>query len=144
MPIRNNRYNKHCKHRINLVILCLAVLFIPTVFAQNSGNRVKPSIPESNRYQQNRVFLEFADQLSMKEGQEYQLLIGNVQFRKGDMYMYCDSAHFYDQSNSLNAFGNIKMEQGDTLFVYADELDYDGQAELAVLYADPGKKVKLT
>ena len=57
--------------------------------------------------------------------------------------MYCDSAHFYDQSNSLNAFGNVKMEQGDTLFVYADELDYDGQAELAVLYADPGKKVKL-
>lgn len=143
MPKRNNRYDKQRKHRMSLIILCLAVLFIPTVFAQNSGNRVKPSIPESDRYQQNRVFLEFAEQLSMKEGQQYQLLIGNVQFRKGDMFMYCDSAHFYDQNNSLNAFGNVKMEQGDTLFVYADELDYDGQAELAVLYADPGKKVKL-
>ena len=35
------------------------------------------------------------------------------------------------------------MEQGDTLFVYADELEYSGADEMAVLYADPGKKVRL-
>ena len=35
------------------------------------------------------------------------------------------------------------MEQGDTLFIFADELDYNGTVQLAVLYADPGKKVRL-
>ncbi|MBQ7042555.1 MAG: LPS export ABC transporter periplasmic protein LptC [Muribaculaceae bacterium] len=126
------------------IALCCITLFIPNIIAQvTTDNNVKPSIPSANRHQRNKVFLEYADKLSMKDGQNYQLLVGNVQFRKGDMFMYCDSAHFYDQSNSLDAYGNVKMEQGDTLFVYADELNYDGEIELAKLYADEGKKVKL-
>ena len=35
------------------------------------------------------------------------------------------------------------MQQGDTLFVYADWLTYADTTRLAVLYADPGKKVRL-
>ena len=141
MPRHNSINNKQYRHRVVFAILCLVILCLPTLVAQS--NRVKPSIPSTSRYQQNRVFLEYADRLSMKDGQDFQLLIGNVLFRKGDMFMYCDSAHFYEQSNSLNAFGNVKMEQGDTLFVFADELDYNGLTEIAVLYADAGKKVKL-
>ena len=57
--------------------------------------------------------------------------------------MYCDSAHFYDAPGAIEAYGNIRMEQGDTLFVYADELVYADTTQLAVLYADFGKKVKL-
>ncbi len=70
-------------------------------------------------------------------------VVGNVIFTKGPMIMKCDSAHFFENSESLQAFGNISMEQGDTLFVYADELDYDGATEIATLYANPGKKVRL-
>lgn len=33
----------------------------------------------------------------------------------------------------MNAFGNVKMEQGDTLFVYSDVLYYDGMQEIARL-----------
>ncbi len=105
---------------------------------------VRPSIPGADRYQKEKVFLERADSLKKGQSEEYQLVIGNVLFRKGDMFMYCDSAHFYDGEQSmLEAYGNVRMEQGDTLFVYADELDYDGVQELAILYADPGKKVIL-
>jgi len=43
----------------------------------------------------------------------------------------------------MNAFGHVSMEQGDTLFVYADELNYDGLDEVAYLYADAGKKVRM-
>ena len=78
-----------------------------------------------------------------KVSTEYQVLIGNVQFRKGDMFMFCDSAHFYEASSSLNAFGNVRMEQGDTLFVYADELDYNGADELATFYGDDINPVRL-
>ncbi len=140
----NRRYFNN-RHGAVLVALCLVALLMPSIFAQipSSQNRVAPSIPSANRYQRDKVFLEFADQLEQREGEEFQVLIGNVQFRKGDMFMYCDSAHFTQQNNSLNAFGNVRMEQGDSLFVYADELDYDGQQELAILYADEGKKVQL-
>ncbi len=57
--------------------------------------------------------------------------------------MYCDSAHFYDSPGAIEAYGNVRMQQGDTLFVYADELDYADTTQLAVLYADFGKKVRL-
>ena len=104
---------------------------------------IKPTLPGANRYQRDRVFLERADELRADEGTDYQIVVGDVEFRKADMYMYCDSAHFYDNPGSIRAFGNVRMEQGDTLFVYADELDYSGDTQLAVLYADPGKKVRL-
>ena len=137
--------NLNKKHGAIFIALCCIALFIPSLIAQNNATQshVSPYIPTADRYQRNRVFLEYADKLSMKDGQNYQLLVGNVQFRKGDMFMYCDSAHFYDQTNSIDAFGNVKMEQGDTLFVYADELNYNGDIELAKLFADQGKKVKL-
>lgn len=110
-----------------------------------------PTIPGADRGQADKVFLEHADVLhydkqpsvDSMEVEQYQVLTGNVKMRKGGMFMYCDSAYFYEDSNSMDAFGNVRMEQGDTLFVYADELNYDGETELAVLYANPGKKVRL-
>ena len=107
----------------------------PAKDTKKEQSKIKPTIPSANRYQKGRVFLEYADRLSMDEAisPDYQVLNGNVKFRKADMYMFCDSAHYYDKQNSLYAFGNVKMEQGDTLFVYADELYYDGALDLAKL-----------
>ena len=98
-------------------------------------SRIQPQIPKADRYQANRVFIEHADSLMANEhvSTEYQVLMGNIRFRRADMYMYCDSAHFYDKTNSLDAFGNVKMTQGDTLFVYADVLHYIGEVQLAQL-----------
>ena len=66
-----------------------------------------------------KVYLEHADmQLFDKEvNADRQVLSGNVSFRHDSSYMYCDSAYFYEQSSSLEAFGSVRMEQGDTLFV---------------------------
>lgn len=123
-----------------LSVVALSTLAtVPTV----DNSPIRPTIPTANRYQRGKVFLERADELTMREGTDFQLVVGNVEFRKGDMFMYCDSAHFYDTNNSLEAYGNVRMEQGDTLFVYADELCYNGEKELAELFASPGKKVKL-
>ena len=59
------------------------------------------------------------------------ILVGDVQFRRDSMYMYCDSAHYFPKKNSFQAFENVRMEQGDTLFLFGDYLDYDGDANLA-------------
>ena len=106
---------------------------------------VTPSVPDADRNDQSKVFLEHADRLWMDDriDADYQVLTGNVQFRRGGMYMYCDSAHFYDKTGSMTAFGNVHMEQGDTLFVYAAELDYDGPGEMAVFYGDNYEPVRL-
>ena len=80
-----------------------------------------------------KVYLEHADmQLFDKEvNADRQVLSGNVSFRHDSSYMYCDSAYFYEQSSSLEAFGSVRMEQGDTLFVYGNYLFYDGNIQLA-------------
>lgn len=49
------------------------------------------------------------------------------------MYMYCDSALIFEKTNSVEAFSNVRMEQGDTLFIYGDYLYYDGMTQIAQL-----------
>lgn len=124
--------------------LAMTMAFSPSSGAQAQQGRIRPTVPTANRYQPGKVFLEHADRLSLdSRNPDYQVLNGNVLFRRGDMFMSCDSAYFYYKIGSLQAFGSVKMEQGDTLFVFADELNYDGPTELAILYANPGKKVRL-
>ena len=152
-------HKKTLRHRRYFVVLCLLGVLVPSVLfgfpVDNTPNHsvsdrakripIKPVIPEADRNQQGKVFLERADRLWMDEkvSTEFQMVTGNVMFRKGGMYMYCDSANFYEGSGSLEAFGNVKMEQGDTLFVYANELDYDGVAEFATFYGEGSTPVRL-
>ncbi len=128
-----------------VALLVISILFAPSKaqVTRPDNSPIVPTIAKADRHQKGKIFLERADSLKALPGVEYQILTGDVMFRKGDMFMYCDSAHFYDQTNSLRAFGNVKMEQGDTLFVYADELDYNDSTEMAILYAYGGKKVRL-
>lgn len=104
---------------------------------------IRPSIPKANRAAAGRIFLEHADVLHKQDRDSFMVLSGTVHFSKGAMQMYCDSAHYYPTSESMDAFGNVRMQQDDTLFIYADELNYDGLREIAYLYADEGKDVRM-
>ncbi|NDV64568.1 OstA-like protein [Bacteroides sp. 224] len=64
---------------------------------------------------------------------DVQVLVGSVRLRHDSMYMYCDSALIFESSNSVEAFSNVRMEQGDTLFIYGDYLYYDGMTQIAML-----------
>lgn len=101
---------------------------------------IKPEIPSQDRYVSNRVFLERADSLYHYEwNPDRQIVSGNVLFRQGNMFLYCDSAYYFSDANSLSAFGNVKMTSGDTLFVYADKMFYDGAQKLARLSSGPSR-----
>lgn len=106
---------------------------------------IKPSVPNINRYQPNRIFLEQADSLYRTDPfEDKQIVSGNVKFRQGATWMYCDSAWYFPVANRLNAFGHVKMQQGDTLFVYGHRLDYDGMQRVAQLKGGPTqRKAKL-
>ncbi|MDR2121274.1 MAG: hypothetical protein LBP64_10455 [Tannerella sp.] len=85
--------------------------------------------------QTTKVYLEHADVQSFDKliAADRQVLTGNVRFRHDSSFMYCDSAYFFEQNSSLEAFGTVRMEQGDTLFVFGDYLFYDGVKQLAVM-----------
>lgn len=82
---------------------------------------------------ESRIYLLHSDRLfhDVTIKAEAQILVGNVQFRHDDILMYCDSALFYEQSNSLDAYGHVRMVQGDTLSLTGDVLNYDGMEKLA-------------
>lgn len=82
-----------------------------------------------------KVYLIHSNTLSFDKAvkPDAQILNGDVCFRHDSSYMYCDSAYFFEQTNSLEAFSNVRMEQGDTLFVYGDYLFYAGNTQVAYL-----------
>lgn len=107
---------------------------------------VKPTVPGMNRDNPDKFFLEQADVLYAVDNDSTgrQIVSGNVIFRKQGMLMYCDSAYYYPASSSLEAFGNVRMVQGDTIKVSADYANYDGFTEQAQLQArGNGRDVRL-
>ena len=100
------------------------------VMAQEIG-----SVPDSTAAQQqdtSYVYLIHSDVIRFDEviNPDANRLIGNVVFRHDSMYMYCDSALFYQKQNRFSAYHNVRAEQGDTLFLYGDSLFYDGNTKL--------------
>ncbi len=145
-----------------LALLALAVISLPAMLAQSPKDGsakapaaksapqprkpvIRPTIPNANPHEPGKVILLHADRLEHNQAIDsgVQILVGNVRIRKEDMFMYCDSARLNEETGSFDAFRNVRMEQGDTLFVYSDELYYDGLEELAELRAYPGNKVRL-
>lgn len=132
-----------CRHKTVLAVLCLLVLSIGVqrpvqasgfigneVIAADTGDVRDEALVRSDS---GRVKLVYADSLLRRENREYLIFKGNVCFRRDSMFMYCDSLYFYNKRNMFDAFGNVRMEQGDTLFVYGDILYYNGDTQLARL-----------
>ena len=60
-------------------------------------------------------------------------LVDSVIFKHEGATMFCDSAWHYFKENRFEAFGNIYINQGDTLHLYGDHLDYIGQENKAIV-----------
>lgn len=100
------------------------------VFAMMPAKRKNPP---RKKVEDKRVYLIHSDQLRYDQYRngDAQILVGNVHFRHMGANLYCDSANFFQQTNSFEAFGHVKMLQGDTLKLFSDYAYYDGNAQIA-------------
>ena len=125
--------SKHpCKPSlINRLLVALPLLLL--LCALSAQDRPKATAPQQTK--KTRIDLLHADQAQAdKQARpDVQVLVGSVKLRHEGMLMYCDTAYLFEKSNSVEAFGNVRMEQGDTLFIYGDHLYYDGMSQLAML-----------
>ena len=118
-----NQKNTNGRRILLLSVLCLFG-FCLVAQVQPRRNAAQPA--------KSKVYLLHSDVLKKsKDNPNAQILVGNVSFRHDSIYMFCDSACFYEKTNSLEAFHNVKFVQGDTLFLYGDYLFYDGNTQLA-------------
>lgn len=93
-----------------------------------------PSRPKKKVQEQDktRVYLIHADELRYDRWQnnDAQVLRGNVEFEHDGARLLCDSANFFEESNSFEAFGHVRMYQGDTLSLTSDYGYYDGNDQM--------------
>ena len=54
-------------------------------------------------------------------------------FKQDFSLLSSDSAYFYPKENAFDAFGNVNINQGDTLNIYSDLLNYNGNTKIAIL-----------
>jgi lipopolysaccharide export system protein LptA len=78
--------------------------------------------------QTDRVELQGADVLEggVFNGQRITKLLGNVVFKQKDTFLYADSVYQYRDKDVLEAFGNVRMNQADSVTMSADRATYDG------------------
>lgn len=112
------------------VVFVLSVLVLAVAFAMQPARK---RTPRQKKVEDKRVYLIHADNLHYDQYRngDAQVLNGHVHFRHNGANLYCDSAHFYEASNSFEAFGHVKMIQGDTLRLTSDYAYYDGNDQLA-------------
>jgi lipopolysaccharide export system protein LptA len=69
-------------------------------------------------------------------GQNINVLVGNVVLEHEGALMYCDSARVFQGTNNSEAYGNVRINQGDTLFLSGKKLLYNGGTKVADVYDD--------
>lgn len=83
--------------------------------------------------QRKRIVIEQAEywEADKRIAPDAQRLIGNVRIRHESVLMWADSAYTYTGNNRVDAFGRVRINQGDTLNLYASKIIYNGDVNHA-------------
>jgi len=107
----------------------IAVLFLllaQILVAQQQG---------SAQHKKTKVHIENYDRMTFSKSMgDMQRLIGHVKIRHDSAFFFCDSAYFYEKTNSFNAFQNVHIIVNDSVEIFSDLLHYDGNARFAEFF----------
>lgn len=82
-----------------------------------------------------KVHIENYDLMTYSKSMgDMQRLIGNVKIRHDSAYFFCDSAYFYERTNSFDAYQNVHIIVNDSVEMFSDLLYYDGNARFAEFF----------
>ncbi len=109
------------------LLWCQAPAF-PLPAADTTGKKLE--ILEAKRYNFKQI----------DSAGDFVSLAGNVKIRQGKTLFYCDSAVLDQKKNIVEAFGNIHINDDDSINTYSQYLKYFGREKDAILK----NKVKLT
>lgn len=130
---RRKAKNEANFYLLSSVFCLLSFLIIGNAFSQTSAPLPNDSVKVIDIYN--------ADMLTgyNVKGKSYQKLVGRVVLHHDGAMMFCDSAIISDADNLARAYGHIHIQQGDSLDMYGEEMEYDGNKKIATLK----KKVRL-
>ena len=108
-----------------------------TAWLHSSPHTVEALAPPPTMVSGKRlIILDHADILSHDQAilPDVVILSGNVRLRHGSWIMTCDSANLNEVTNSFDAFGHVRIQEGDSISITAGEMTYDGMTTLAELH----------
>lgn len=90
---------------------------------------------EQNNKTPKKIELLWADLMKNddSQGSDFKKLLGKVRLKHNDVFMFCDSAYVWQNSRRVHAFSKVHIQQGDTLNLFGNYLNYDGIEEKAVV-----------
>tara|TARA_B110000459_G_scaffold35252_2_gene37438 strand:- start:1055 stop:2614 length:1560 start_codon:yes stop_codon:yes gene_type:complete len=102
------------------------IIFLPLISIAQSHVKTKSG---------SKIEILNANVLEYEEinGLKIKKLIGNVQLKHYEALMFCDSAYIYSNTNTMDAYGHVRIEQGDSLQIFGDSLKYTANTKVAVL-----------
>lgn len=115
-------FRLHCRVVVVVSCLCLLQLLHPS-----------EATARKDRPKGKQIELVHADKVTYDQFRngDMQIFTGNVSFHHDGVFLHCDSANFYQTTNSFESFGHVRMLQGDTISLTGDYLYYDGNAQIA-------------
>ena len=109
-----------------LFILSLLFLLSQSLVAQQNNNIQR---------KKTMVHIENYDLMTYSKSMgDMQRLIGHVKIRHDSAYFFCDSAYFYEKTNSFDAYQNVHIIVNDSVEIFSDLLNYDGNARFAEFF----------
>lgn len=122
-------------HRFSLHIVFFFLLIPFLAKAQTPADTIK-------RDSAKIVRIIKADKLRVidKDTNKLNIIVGHVQIQQGNTFIECDSVVQNQLLNQVEAFGNVHINDGDSVHTYSQYLKYLGDTRIAYLK----KNVKLT
>ncbi len=108
--------------KISAIKVLLSLFFITITFSISHAQ-------ELNAGKKKRVEILHSDLMASENS--FRRLLGNVRLKHNEMYMTCDSAHYFESANLVNAYSRVHIHKGDTIHLYGDKLIYDSAREEA-------------
>ena len=112
--------------RIKWLIVSLFFMLSQIVVAQEQ---------DTVQRKKTRINIEHYDKATYSKSMgDVQRLIGHVKMRHDSAYFFCDSAYFYQKTNSFDAYQNVHIIINDSVEVFSDLLYYDGNSRFAEFF----------
>jgi lipopolysaccharide export system protein LptA len=124
-------YTLYRGSNLQQVIIVILLLFSTKSFAQYPNAQPSQATDTSKVEILNSKSAEFI----LYKNETVRKLKGNVKLRQKDAVLYCDSC-ILDNENNVFARGNVVIEQGDSVKIWADSARYFGFIRNADLFGD--------
>jgi lipopolysaccharide assembly outer membrane protein LptD (OstA) len=113
------------------MLACICLLTAIPAYAQNN-------LPQKPKKDTSQIEIRSADYLEVIQKRNVNIyrLVNNVILEQKELTLYCDSALLFKSENIAKIYGNVHLNQADSIHAYGDSAIYDGNTKTARLFSN--------